>query len=299
MYVKLPDEDKMEGDEHMCGELRVSMYGTRDAAMNWATEYGETLKQAGFVQGKHSACLFYHEAKEVAVMVHGDDFVAVGDPKHLAETEAILAKKYKIKVERLGPDDGDMKEVKILNKIVRITTEGIELETDPRHAELIVRELGLEGCKATTVPGSKAAKERPISRVIKPSKKAEIMAIGEAASEGEMREREVEDEWTHRGVDGVWRRRHQAERRALFTPCGTSGSPPRPPGLLGKRITEGEYVESGEKFIVVDDWRDKRTAHRRLDGVWTGTTTFEVDMSRGSTRSRIPCAEEAAASGAS
>ena len=56
----------------MRGELRVSMYGARDAAINWATAYGETLKKAGFVQGKSSACLFYHAAKDVAVMVHGD-----------------------------------------------------------------------------------------------------------------------------------------------------------------------------------------------------------------------------------
>ena len=225
MHVKLPNEDKMDGDEHMCGELRVSMYGTRDAAMDWATEYGDTLKQAGFVQGKHSACLFYHEEKEVAVMVHGDDFVAAGDPKHLAETEAILAKKYKIKVERLGPDDDDLKEVNILNKIVRITTEGIELEADPRHAELIIRELGLEGCKATKVPGSKATKERPISRVTKPSMNAEVMAVSDAASEGEMQEESIEDEWTHQGADGVWRRKHRTGRKTLFTPCGTMGPP--------------------------------------------------------------------------
>jgi hypothetical protein len=89
------------------------MYGTRDAAMNWATEYGETLKQAGFVQGKSSACLFYHKARDVAVMVHGDDFVAVGDPKYLAETEAALSKKYKIKTEMLGADEGDLKEIKV------------------------------------------------------------------------------------------------------------------------------------------------------------------------------------------
>ena len=107
--VQLPDEDRGPGDEGMCGKLRVSMYGTRDAAMNWATEYGEKLKQAGFLQGRSSACLFYHKANDVAVMVHGDDFVAVGEPKYLAETEAALSKKYKIKTEMLGADEGDLK----------------------------------------------------------------------------------------------------------------------------------------------------------------------------------------------
>ena len=36
-----------------------------------------------------------------------------------------------------------------------MTSEGVELEADPRHAELVVTELGLEGAKASLVPGSK------------------------------------------------------------------------------------------------------------------------------------------------
>ena len=34
VYVQLPEEDQAPGDGGMCGELRVSMYGTRDAAIN-------------------------------------------------------------------------------------------------------------------------------------------------------------------------------------------------------------------------------------------------------------------------
>ena len=45
VYVKLPDEDRAEGDDQMCGRLMMSMYGTRDAATNWAAEYIETLLQ--------------------------------------------------------------------------------------------------------------------------------------------------------------------------------------------------------------------------------------------------------------
>ena len=48
VYVKLPSEDKDPEDEGKCGKLRVSMYGTRDAALNWANEYGDVLKAAGF-----------------------------------------------------------------------------------------------------------------------------------------------------------------------------------------------------------------------------------------------------------
>ena len=34
VYVRIPEEDRQEGDQDMCGRLRVSMYGTRDAALN-------------------------------------------------------------------------------------------------------------------------------------------------------------------------------------------------------------------------------------------------------------------------
>ena len=52
---------------------------------------------------------------------------------------------------------------------------------------------------------------------------------------------------------------------------------PRRPGaaLEKKRVTEGRYVDNGEKFIVADEWTDKRTAHRVLEREWIGSTTFE------------------------
>ena len=155
VYVKLPEEDREPGDESMCGRLRVSMYGTRDAALNWATEYGETLKDAGYRQGTTNPCLFRNDEKDVTIIVHGDDFVAIGSAEHLVETEEALKEKYKIKVEKLGSDKTDAKEVRVLNKVIRCTDAGIELEADPRHAELVVRELGLESSRTSKTPGVK------------------------------------------------------------------------------------------------------------------------------------------------
>ena len=231
VYVQLPEEDKTTEDIGMCGKLRVSMYGTRDAAMNWAAEYGETLKKAGFVQGKTSPCLFFHEGKNVAIMVHGDDFVAVGDPANLASTEAALREKYKIKTETLGGDANDTKEVRILNKVIRLTDAGVELEADPRHAELIVRELELENCKPSKTPGAKAAEGRAENRIIKPSKDKTVSAMEDADSEGEMKPDDGKDEWECRGERGVWRRQHVKSRRTLFTPTGIPGSPLKPSRL--------------------------------------------------------------------
>ena len=66
-----------------------------------------------------------------------------------------LEDKYKLKVETLGRDPDDVEELRTLNKVVRLTEEGVELEADPRHAELVIRELGLEGSKGCTAPGVK------------------------------------------------------------------------------------------------------------------------------------------------
>ena len=274
VYVQLPDEDRTPGDSQMCGKLRVSMYGTRDAAMNWATEYGSTLKKAGFVQGRTSPCLFFNRHKNVAIMVHGDDFVAVGDPVHLADTEAALREKYKLKTETLSNETGDAKEVRILNKVVRITEEGVELEADPRHAELVVRELGVGKSKPSKVPGVKVMSGEKKS--IKPSERQEVSIMEGDESEGESTARSDSDAWTCRGEGGVWRRQHSRKRQMLFTPYGTSEGPRRPSELTGKRITEGTFDETGEEFTIVDDWKDKREAHRRLQRSWTGTTTFEM-----------------------
>ena len=35
IYVKIPDEDWEAGDEENVGVLELSLYGTRDAALNW------------------------------------------------------------------------------------------------------------------------------------------------------------------------------------------------------------------------------------------------------------------------
>ena len=65
------------------------MYGTKDAALNWAAEYSATPVADGYEQGQASPCLFFHPGKDVAIMIHVEDFVAIGSEKDLADTRAI------------------------------------------------------------------------------------------------------------------------------------------------------------------------------------------------------------------
>ena len=144
--MELPPEDPDYG-KGFCGRLNVYMYGTRKAADGWHCEYNDSFREIDFDTGKSSACVFVHKTKCIPTSVHSDDFTTVGRKKDLDWFKATLSQKYELKeTARLGPDPSDDKEVRILNRIVRWTDESIEYEADPRHAEKLVQELGLEGC---------------------------------------------------------------------------------------------------------------------------------------------------------
>ena len=68
-----------------------------------------------------------------------------------------LEASYEIKTSVLGPDRGECSEVRILNRVARWTSEGIEFEADPRHAEIIISQLGLRDAKGVSTPGVRTA----------------------------------------------------------------------------------------------------------------------------------------------
>ena len=97
VYIEIPPEDRQPGDEGMVGKLNLSLYGTRDAALNWVNAYTRVLVKAGFEVGKHSAQNFYHRRRGVAVTVHGDDFTASGKEEDLLWLEATLGKEFSLR----------------------------------------------------------------------------------------------------------------------------------------------------------------------------------------------------------
>ena len=93
--------------------------------------------------------------------MHGDDFTNLGYKESLDWFRGEISKRYEVKFRaRLGPEKGDDKSVRILNRIVSWTSEGIRYEADQRHAEIITKILGLEGKKHIGTPGTKAANEK-------------------------------------------------------------------------------------------------------------------------------------------
>ena len=153
IFVDLPPEQAQEGK---CGRLKKALYGTRDAAKAWEMEYNRTLASLGFVTGLSSTCVFHHPTRGIKLVVHGDDFTLSGDEQQLHWFAGELEKKYIVKVRGvLGPGKNDQKEILLLNRVIEWTDQGIQIEADPRHVELILAELGLESAKSLNVTGSK------------------------------------------------------------------------------------------------------------------------------------------------
>ena len=92
------------GDEGKVGKLNLSLYGTRDAAQNWADTYTRLLKSLGFKVGMASPCNFHHPTRCIALSVHGDDFTSTGPESSLRWLEAQLRTAYELKTKYLGPE---------------------------------------------------------------------------------------------------------------------------------------------------------------------------------------------------
>ena len=126
----------------MVGKLNYSMYGTRDAAQNWQVEFTRTLEAMGITQGRSSPCVFFHKLRQLRTFVHGDDYVAAGDKKDLRWMEGELASRYEIKTSIIGGEEGDDRDFRLLNRLIAWCPDtGITYEADPRHAQILIKEL--------------------------------------------------------------------------------------------------------------------------------------------------------------
>ena len=154
MYVVLPEEFCEPGEfGQVCGRLNYSLYGTRDAANNWEECYSQALVSLGFKQGLASPCVFYHPARDISTVVHGDDFTSLATESELLWLRDSLAKLFLIKDRGiLGPDPHDLKEIRLLNRIIAWTSSCIRYEADQRHSEILINTFGLEGAKGVNTP---------------------------------------------------------------------------------------------------------------------------------------------------
>ena len=157
VFIELPEE--VGATKNKVGKLRHWLYGFRPAAAAWENHYAGKLEGAGFARGLATPVSFYHEGRDVSLVVHGDDFTFTGEDADLDWAEGLMKQWYEVKVRaRLGPGEDDDKEATLLGRILRWHDWGISCEADPKYRRSVLEALGLkEDSKSLASPGTKEA----------------------------------------------------------------------------------------------------------------------------------------------
>ena len=85
-------------------------------------------------------------------MTHGADFVLTGPTKKLMEFERKMTSVYPIKAKILGY--GSPKSIKTLNRRLHWGQGGVVHQHDPRHVDVLVKDLGLEHGHSVQTPAT-------------------------------------------------------------------------------------------------------------------------------------------------
>ena len=98
---------------------------------------------------------FVHKDGHTPLLVHGDDFLAVGTRSQLDQLERVLTAAFEAKVERIGPQPGEKKSLRVLGRVISYSSKGIGYECDQTHVEMALRAYGMEDCTPVATPGYK------------------------------------------------------------------------------------------------------------------------------------------------
>ena len=120
------------------GRLRVSLYGTRDAAANWEDAYAEVLREHLFDRGVACPCSFQSRVRGVRIIVHGDDFISGGPRHQLKWLEEVMDKHCESKHTVMESSSDLAKSLTMLN--------------DKRHCVRVVEAVNLQHSKTVVTP---------------------------------------------------------------------------------------------------------------------------------------------------
>ena len=93
------------------------------------------------------------------MIVQGNEFTCTGSSKNFNWLKEQFESKFEITAKILGPELGQECEIRVLNHVLRWEACGIVYEPDQRHAEMVVRELGLETAGSVLTLGTRVESE--------------------------------------------------------------------------------------------------------------------------------------------
>lgn len=104
-------------------------------------------------EGVRYPAAFFHKDRNLLTLVNGDDYVTAGKQQDIDWLEVQLEVAYEIQMQKIALAKNCYLEGNFLNRIIRCGKDDWRLEADPRHAELIVEQLGVGNLRAAATPG--------------------------------------------------------------------------------------------------------------------------------------------------
>ncbi|MDA8609425.1 hypothetical protein N9L19_00760 [bacterium] len=178
--IEIPEDDLSEADRRhdKVGHLQMSLYGTWGTLINWQEEVAKEMGRLGFAQGQCNTCLYYHRQRNLRIFLHGSDFATVGTRQEVKLFKTVFEQIFDVKIQCSGPRAvvGGRKSVagtstspaptttngeamqegskgRLLNRVLRCTPQGWEVESEQRHSAIIVQEIDLSNAHAVITPG--------------------------------------------------------------------------------------------------------------------------------------------------
>ena len=88
--------------EDMVGHLIMSLYGTHDAAANFQEEVRSFMNKNKADQSKYSPSVYHNKECGLVTLVHGDDFITVGNRKNIRWFKNKFEGRFEIKTKIIG-----------------------------------------------------------------------------------------------------------------------------------------------------------------------------------------------------
>ena len=100
--------------------------------------------------------MFHHPTRDLVIVVPGDDFTALGCGTDLNWYEDELRKSFETMARgRIVKGCNGDSQIRILNRVVTLTDDGVTYEADPRHCDILMDSLNLTAANSMSSPGAK------------------------------------------------------------------------------------------------------------------------------------------------
>ena len=135
--------------------LRRALYGGRQASWLWQKAVDRALKELDLVHLVVVPCTYFHEAWDMALTYHGDDFMSESEPEYQDLLDEELARYFDVK--RLGRIGlGFRAEERFLKRFVSWSVQGFVWHGDPAEVGQFIALMETTRCRSSAVLGTKA-----------------------------------------------------------------------------------------------------------------------------------------------